>query len=355
MEKKKKIVSFEILRCIALLMVFNQHYMINFDISLYDSIGVYSFLWSGHFGVAIFFIISGFCIANSCFFSKDGSFFVSLKKLINRYIRFVVPVVIVCLITYLCYVGGIYHYVLKLTGEKDTFGQLDNSWWSVIYDSVWGILFTGETRFSYALWTMKYEWYAGIYLYLFLPVIRDKKIHIRYIFYLISGILAVVVDITYVVFLLGVVLADVYSHSEEIRENSLLNNNCVKYILVALGFVLGSYPSEGQASYWNVVLPNSRVVMQGMHTLGAVLVVISFLYISIPDKYTKKCIFIGSATYEMYVIHILVINILSAYMIFCGSKYTSVDITIFLVYIISVFIVMILGIILHKINNLRVM
>jgi peptidoglycan/LPS O-acetylase OafA/YrhL len=128
-----------------------------------------SALWDGRLAVAIFFVLSGY-VLTSAVTARRASFMALAGK---RYLRLALPVLAATLPTLLLKPLGWYfnHELAFVTGsawmdsvtssgfQPSVFGWLRNAFWVVFFVD-------GHTSYNALLWTMKYEWYGSLLVFL---------------------------------------------------------------------------------------------------------------------------------------------------------------------------------------------
>lgn len=138
---------------------------------------VLRFLFSGSFAVAIFFVLSGFVIANSAA-GRRQPFLVSASI---RYLRLALPAAASVLLAW-----------LLLRAMPDAVRQLDAispSWWfkwtyqdpipglpTALRDGLLDNFLTGGSQFNNVLWTMRIELIGSLLLYAIFAVSRGGRV-----------------------------------------------------------------------------------------------------------------------------------------------------------------------------------
>lgn len=261
---------------------------------------------SGTFSVAVFFVLSGFVLSVGFFSSKDPQ---TIKRLAaKRYLRLMLPALASILIALLFIKIGFSHF--NEVREVTQSSAVPLMWsrhpdlFTAIYEGLVVIFVNSPVNnFNPALWTMKYEFIGSFIVFGTAILFAHSKW--RWVVYL-----ALVVGTHsnwYLGFILGMVLADLYVHREEL----LKRIPQPAYIgILALGIFMGAFPrstSLDSTVYGHIMLPwLTEGANRGFYTtLGAVCIVVSAIGMLrfrnvLSSRFMSR---LGKYTYSLYLVH----------------------------------------------------
>jgi peptidoglycan/LPS O-acetylase OafA/YrhL len=273
-------------------------------------------LTAGNFAVCVFFVLSGYVMAQMM--SRTGESFPAVS--VRRYLRLALPALASCLISAALLRAHLYfnQSVAPLTGStwlKQWF-DFPGSLREALKEGALSIFRLPTSVYNSNLWTMYTELWASILIFALFLLARTRTM--RFVMLLIM--LAYFRDqYAFVCFTCGAIWHQLHTYSE--AQESLEGNRVVKLIrmsrgaavstiMVALGFFLGSYPdfapfSPGGRLYaW---LPHPTVTFAyWYHAFGAMLVVY-FLGTSLGFRRlfsSRPMLFLGRISFSLYLIHL---------------------------------------------------
>lgn len=137
-----------------------------------------SALWDGRLAVDIFFVLSGYVLTAAV--TERPMVFPALAA--KRYMRLLLPVLVATLPALLLQPHGLYfhHELGFVTGSawlhKQTVAGFHPSVLSWLYNGIWVVFFVdGETSFNSPLWTMRFEWYGSLLVFLLCCLLSDPR------------------------------------------------------------------------------------------------------------------------------------------------------------------------------------
>jgi len=195
-----------------------------------------SIIFNGNFAVSIFFIVGGFALSYK-FFSKSKALNPA-GAIVKRYLRLSIPIFAAVTIAYLFMQFKLFSQIQLPPFTKTywmvSFWQFQPNFLELIKNSFWDTFFNGSNKYLIILWTMQFEFYSSILIYLSLPFV--KKTILRIIIYPI--LLFFSLNTYFLPFLLGVMISDYYIA----RKNKILvKNNIIQKIFALASFFVGIY------------------------------------------------------------------------------------------------------------------
>lgn len=274
----------------------------------------------GVFSVAIFFVLSGFVLSTG-FFNGDDNI---IKKLgSRRYLRLMLPALASVLIAYLLIKFGLSTF-RPVAAEIIGGGSLGIQWnfipslGEALAQGVWSIFATGQDTYNRVLWTMHYEFFGSLLIFLLLLIFgraKNRMIVFLIIFFISLGS-------WYMGFIAGVMLADI--HARVIKSGKFkldtLTTNMLGIILLFAGLIIGSFPLEGASStiYRILEIPylsgpqNVAVYL----SIGAFMVMTAVLLSGWLKWLLRLPIIsgLGKYTFSLYLTHMLVLLTLTPFL-----------------------------------------
>lgn len=270
----------------------------------------FSFFYGGTFAVSIFFVISGYVLTLPYYTDQCEK----LKaRIIVRYIRLNIPIIIISLISMSILVSGLYW---NMEASK----VLENNWLNLFFKDIPSIvnflklefyetIFYGAGSLIPPIWTMKIEFFGSIFLmgyYLIKP-----KIFTKYFFAMGFLMICITEQNADGVFFIAMFCGSFLS---KINFSKKIN----PYIFLA-GLILGS--TQTSSNLFDI-LPNSNFLgawasnkLQFYTCIGAYLIVASIKNgFGMNLLQHKVCSFFGNISYSMYLVHMLILCSITSYM-----------------------------------------
>lgn len=268
-------------------------------------------LYNGAFAVAIFFVLSGFVLSYK-FFKDENSRIALVPIVCKRYTRLFPPVIVSNILAYLFHMLSLYKNQSAATLTKSAW--LGSYWLFepniriMLYESFIGAFFTKHVMYNGVLWTMTYELFGSMIVYVFISVFgrhprRSWAYFVLILFFRRSYYLA---------FILGMMLSDIVTRDKNIFHS--IRHKRYFAVLLFVGLFFGSLPSErpleGTMYAWFVTIANPKT----WYVIGSTLVMISLLNSNRLQQLLSKSffIFLGKISFSLYLLHQLAIGTLSS-------------------------------------------
>lgn len=269
-------------------------------------------LWNGHFGVLIFFTLSGMIVTEAVHRRSQRLW----TRLVLRYLRLAVPAVFSVLVAWVL-------LTLFPTAAMDLHEQTRSAWLTytyqgdipdlpaAIYDGLVSVFFRGGSFFNNALWTMRPE-LLGSALCFIIALSPDARLRV-------AGTLAVsmiVVSVDrseYLCFTLGILLAEARA------ARRLHGLNPVGALI--LGLLIGSQAGAGSAAFGGVV--GEAAGYDLVYPIAAAAVIYGCIYCLPVQRLLSRPLpqFLGIVAVPLYLLHVPLINTLlaQAYLVAAGN------------------------------------
>lgn len=276
-------------------------------------------IYNGHFSVCVFFVLSGYVLSYK-YFGLGQSKKNLVTSALKRYFRLTIPILFSLLLSYfLLKIDWLYNkQVSEMTGSQNwlgTFWNFTPSINEVLSQGIYKVIFKGINGYNPVLWTMKYEFFGSLLVFLFLFLFGSlKKKSLLYI------TLAIILwDSYYLAFFLGMILCD---YRDVFKRSKLMSNKFYIIIISILAFYLASYPAP---KYINSQLYHHlnfnflrEYSAQFYHIIAAFLLI---LVIDSTDSFKKLMShksfnFLGRISFSLYLSHMAVIGSLSSYLFY---------------------------------------
>ncbi|MGS5021937.1 acyltransferase family protein [Paenibacillus sp. JJ1683] len=247
-------------------------------------------LYNGNFAVCIFFVLSGFVLSIKFFKTKDLS--AVTESAIKRYFRLVIPVIFSVLIFYFCF----------RMFEKD-----EPNIYKALYEGFIGSFFSHTANYNVVLWTMSFEFMGSFIVFLFCALFGKSRNRIFFYFLFIL----LFWKTYYLGFVLGLLLCDF--HYNNTSKLGVIENRLLKWTLLILALLLGSYPNQLEKMDNSIKLNDTIYAffskLEGAdsfyHSIGAFIILLVVLNSStLKTIFSSKFMnFIGEISFSMYLIH----------------------------------------------------
>lgn len=261
---------------------------------------------SGTFSVAVFFVLSGFVLSVGFFSKKDPQ---TIKRLAaKRYLRLMLPALVSILIALFFIKIGFSHFneVREVTQSSAVPLMWSRSpdLFTAIYEGLVVIFVNAPVNnFNPALWTMKYEFIGSFIVFGTALLFAHSKW--RWVVY--SALIVGTHSNWYLGFIMGMILADLYVHREELLKKIPQS----AYIgILALGIFMGAFPrstSLDSTIYGHIMLPwLTEGANRGFYTtLGALCIVVSAIGMLRFKRILSSRLLsrLGGYTYSLYLVH----------------------------------------------------
>jgi peptidoglycan/LPS O-acetylase OafA/YrhL len=319
----KKLEYLESLRGLAALVVVLNHFAIAFYPALYfgtaavvhTKSGIEAFvsgtplnlLINGSFSVALFFVLSGFVLTYKFF--KDRSQPVHLIPLtVKRYVRLLPPVFMSIVLSYLFMRFSLLSSqpasVLTGSGLLRAYLQFEPNLLTALYESFIGSLLRHDATYNGALWTMTFEFFGSILVFLFVALFRNWNR--RYLVYIL--VLIMFGNRYYSAFIVGMILCDLFTLRPDLFSRK--GYRALSLVLLGLGLFLGSYPAIRPVEGTIYAFMKPYAIARSYHMIGAGLVMFALLNLQhLQSVLSRKAfVFLGKISFSLYIIHFLLIS-----------------------------------------------
>lgn len=313
-----------------------------------------SFLFSGDFAVYVFFVLSGFVLSLKFFIKPDSE---SLKsQYFRRYVRLMPPAAITVFVAFVILKNGWMYNInaaiivnqstihklittsADLTHGSDMMVNIPNSLWLVFnwhnviitfqnacWQAFWAVWFEPilpGSQFNSNLGTLFLEIIGSYTVYFFLMVCICLKIPkiLRYFLQcsLIVSSILVFQEPHYVVFMVGMFVADIYVNSKVIFDKLIKYR--LGYLFLVISIYFGSFNSVNCTSVWAKpimdIMPGVIPPMFWTWICGSTFLLISVLTVLPLQRMLelKMCKFLGTYSYSLYLCHTVFIGSVTCFL-----------------------------------------
>ncbi len=271
--------------------------------------------YNGAFAVALFFILSGFVLAYKFF--KNRALPVYLLPLtVKRYVRLLPPVFISILLSFLLLRFSLLYNqpagIITRSGWLRGYLQFEPNLLTALYEAFIGSFFRHQATYNGVLWTMTFEFFGSVLVFLFVALFRNEKR--RYLGYALA--LVLFRHRPYGAFVLGMMLCDLITLRPDLFGKK--RYRAIYFILLGAGLFLGSYPAGRSAEGTMYAFMKLPVIARSYHMLGAGLVMFALLNLPNLQSLLSRSVFVflGKISFSVYILHFLLISSLGC-AIFC--------------------------------------
>ena len=189
----KKIAYLDGLRGVAAVMVFNGHLMISllpavitfqaqelhssYDVAF--GLSPLRVLFSGNFGVCVFFVLSGFVLSDFCLHTRISF----PAQLVRRYFRLALPMLITSTFAWLLLHFHLYKNLdaaslVTKSGWLSIWYQFDPNFWVMAREALVTAFYKGSAVYNSNLWTMKIELLGSLYIFLLHVLFKNANLRV---------------------------------------------------------------------------------------------------------------------------------------------------------------------------------
>lgn len=192
--------------------------------------------------------------------------------------------------------------------------NFDPSFWDAFIQGVWSIFATGDDTYNRVLWTMHYEFFGSFLVFVLLFIFGRSKY--RMAIFLIVLLLSI--GSWYMGFVLGLILADIYSNKN--HHFAKLRSLPVGIGVLLLGFFLGSFPLQGaQSTFYESFNSDGLSHIQNLTlflAIGAFFVILAVISNPAIKKVfgNSKLAILGKYTFSLYLTHMLILLTLTPFL-----------------------------------------
>ena len=264
-----------------------------------------SVFYSGHFAVAIFFVLSGYVLAMPYYLQQPEKI---TRRLWGRYLRLNLPIAVTILISYLLFSGHLYFYlpaseISHSSWLHDSMLASTVNFSSMISCAVYAAITLGRQPYNPPLWTIQVEFVGSLILLAYYAVKPRGRDGLTFAF---------------VAVLLWAVCPDSCVYYISIFFGSYINKWKPSQKLLISSLLLGIY--FGGFAYDNALyrfLPDFSLQDQKTFydTVGAALVVLAVVNGAGAKIFQHPTIqYFGRISYAVYLLHFLVLCSLSCWL-----------------------------------------
>jgi peptidoglycan/LPS O-acetylase OafA/YrhL len=264
-------------------------------------------LWCGHFGVCLFFVLSGLVLA--LFSSKT---LLSIPaQCVRRYLRLIGPILATSFLAWLLLKVGLYYNdqaaPITKSGWLSMWYHFEPNFLRMLKEALIDIFRRGESAYNSNLWTMMIELDASVMIFLFFFIIKQRSLRI---FVATSFALLHLKDF-YLLFAAGVLiyeLRELYVEGSSKAASYIVARGAL-VILFAVGLYLGSFPDIPDL--------HTTTVAHRAHMWGAIFVVASLTFSADLQRLFAASVprLLGRLSFSLYLVHIPILCSLTAGMV----------------------------------------
>ncbi len=262
---------------------------------------------NGEFAVSFFLMLSGFSIAMSL--SKNDSQEKVQRMILGRYLRFALPMAIVTTIAYWGYIMKWYFASDVATILNQTNGSMEYKDLSVRHYLATLLLAPmGYNALNSPIWMMKYIFEGTFVIIILNFAIKSLKFK-NTVFVLLFFLLLSFLESIYLADVIAGMLIFIVWH----KRNDNFTDVPFRRVLIILFLVIAYYIS---VSFRRQGAAGVSILTQIAHLLGSISLIVCMLMSKIIQKLlaSKPMAFMGSISFEFYLIHYVVVCSFSSWM-----------------------------------------
>ncbi len=279
-------------------------------------------LYNGSFSVAVFFVLSGYVLTYKPF--KDGRHEVVLLPLaVKRYIRLLLPVMLSVGLSYaVLSLNLYYHHPANTTTSNQWLNGLWNfkpDIWIMLRQAFYGVLLKREVTYNLLLWTMNFEFFGSLLVYVFVYYFRDSRK--RYIPYTIG--IVFFWHSYYLAFMLGMLLSDLSARQTGLFVRS--KNQVFFMLLLITGIFIGSYPVELPVQGTIYAFLDGLARIRTYQILGAAFVMTAIIKLPWLQSLLSRgpLVLLGKISFSLYLLHVIIMGSLSNHLFVALTRHVS--------------------------------
>jgi putative glycosyltransferase (TIGR04372 family) len=275
-----------------------------------------SVIWGGDLGVCIFFILSGYVLANFC--QTSGLSFPAMVT--RRYLRLAFPMVFSTVLAFAILKAGMFYNkdaaVISHSPWFAMWYQMPPNLSDAIYEGLWRAFTTGKSAYNSNLWTMRLELAGSVAIFLLYALISRRLVRVP----ILVGLTWFLPDY-YKLFAIGSLLFDLMGRRDATRgdHDFSIFSEIGAVAIFAFGILAGGFPASGTqtgiSSHWHRWLIDSDNA-QAWHNLGASLIMFAVLrstFLAAALR-SRPCQFLGKISFPLYLIQIPVFCSFTAFL-----------------------------------------
>lgn len=291
---------------------------------------VFNILYSGHFAVCVFFVLSG-CVLISGF-HQSGDPNIIHGRAMRRYARLVIPIFCATMISVLLLRFGFVcnQEVFKLTQSEwvlMAYSGASTSLKSAAFSGLFGTLLQGDSAYDGPFWTMRPELIGSFLLFASYSIFGNKRKWAVCVSFALVALLSF--QITFAVLYLAF-LAGSFLTADFVLKNT---NPIASLVAIAIGLYLGSFDYSSSHAVLNEInLPSFGFLHVDFNAdrktffnvIGAFLLVYGVMNLKVVSSLLSAPIFVylGRLSFPIYLLHMPILcTLTSRLFIFFAAHY----------------------------------
>ncbi len=270
-----------------------------------------TFILSGGFAVAVFFVLSGEVLAHGYLVRNDDN---AVRKLaIKRYVRLVIPIFVSCLSVFLLMKAGLVfsREATVVLDRPDWLGEMLNfepSVASFLFYSLVGVLFQFKPAIAYNpfLWSMSVELFGSMFVFFCLFVTRTPRQ--RWAVYAFATPFMLILSPFLICFVLGMIFGEMRVAGVFKRFSAHPAANWIAiFIIIDVGVGLSVYPL--------LHIPQGGVA-QRLSVAAALFLFAIYSSTWLQDVFDNRLShFLGELSFPVYLVHFPIIVSLQSFLV----------------------------------------
>lgn len=259
----------------------------------------FAFFYSGTGAVFVFFALSGYVLTLSSLKAKNKK--LKLKEsLIKRYPRLAIPALFSCLLMWL-----VLHIDVDLSKTSEWFQgfKITPIFFDALYSGTIDSFLFGASNYNPVLWTMQIELFGSLIIF-FACFFQEKKI-IKYIFIILSVVLAAKTSLITLLGIMSFILGHFLYFSKE-KPPEFIN---IFFLIFGL-YLCGVHNTSASYSIFESILGSRTYNV--LNFLGGLLIVLATIKSNIINNLLDKNILthLGKLSFSIYLVHIPLIYLI---------------------------------------------
>ncbi|WP_407174528.1 acyltransferase family protein [Bradyrhizobium sp. STM 3562] len=270
-------------------------------------------LWNGNSAVCIFFVLSGYVMADFAAGTRLGF----TAQIVRRYVRLALPILLISTFAYLLLRFGLFHnaQASKILGSAwlGHWYQFGPSGRVMAFEALIGTFLTGSAEYNCNIWTMRTELVGSLYILTIGAIGRNARE--RAVLYALFG--AVFYSEYVLLFVIGALFREFHGK---------IHDRASPTWLPILAFAIGCYFCSMPDALPNDPLPWYDLLMPRIftldnarywHSIGASLLVFGVLHSFAVQRLFSSTVaqFLGRISFTLYLMHIPLLCSFTAWLV----------------------------------------
>lgn len=343
------IMAFNVLICHFVCVYYPEMYFENFANSMGGGLSLFSktplsVLVNGNVAVVYFFVLSGFLTAKKAF-TTEKSFSMFLTVSINRYLRLLPMVSVTIFVTFVLMKLELLNHINIIDEVKNgafllDYCNFDPTIFSMIID-IFISTFISGSKYVGPFWTIKFELWGYIIVFILASCLKWKRW--RRLFYPLIVTILYFINVYFVPFGLGMILADIVVFSDcnttylSKYYHRFINSRLCLIVLATLGLFFFSVPMYPSGFYlYMTQIPFFS--MTAYRCVGVTMLMFVLIKVRGIQKVfeNKILLWFGKLSFATYCFHFTIMLSLEAYSFDILLKLMSYDIASVLSFLITI-------------------